>query len=132
MHVASGLSRTHGLTESDWKVFRELREIALERFYVRTLEEIQAILCYSAFRTTCTFRILIPHILIRSRKEVRRFLCSTHVVPIRDLVSPAAAPGAPRGRRHTEALFEDAIELRGMRIAYPGRNLFYRQQLLAE
>ena len=35
---------THGFTESDWKVFRELREIALERFCKRTLEEVQAIL----------------------------------------------------------------------------------------
>jgi hypothetical protein len=34
---------THGFPESDWKVFRELRQIALERFCKRTLEEIQSI-----------------------------------------------------------------------------------------
>ncbi|HEY5619044.1 MAG TPA: hypothetical protein VIK60_13965 [Vicinamibacterales bacterium] len=35
---------THGFTESDWKVFRELQRLALERFCKRTLEEVQAIL----------------------------------------------------------------------------------------
>jgi hypothetical protein len=35
---------THGFPESDWKVFRELRRIALERFCERTLEEVHTIL----------------------------------------------------------------------------------------
>jgi hypothetical protein len=34
----------HGVPESDWKVFRELRQQALERFCRRVLEEVQIIL----------------------------------------------------------------------------------------
>jgi hypothetical protein len=34
----------HDVPESDWKVFRELRQRALERFCKRTLEEVQTIL----------------------------------------------------------------------------------------
>ena len=33
-----------GFPESDWKAFRELQQIALERFCKRALEEVQAIL----------------------------------------------------------------------------------------
>ncbi|MBI3050734.1 MAG: hypothetical protein HYY76_20785 [Acidobacteria bacterium] len=35
---------SHGFPESDWKAFRELQQIALDRFCRRTLEEIQTIL----------------------------------------------------------------------------------------
>ena len=35
---------SHDVPESDWKVFRELRERALERFCKRALEEVQTIL----------------------------------------------------------------------------------------
>lgn len=35
---------THSFPESDWKVFRQLQQIALERFCQRTLEEVQTIL----------------------------------------------------------------------------------------
>jgi hypothetical protein len=34
----------HDVPESDWKVFRELRQHALERFCKRALEEVQTIL----------------------------------------------------------------------------------------
>src|SRR5579864_7154693 len=34
----------HDVPESDWKVFRELRQRALERFCQRALEEVQSIL----------------------------------------------------------------------------------------
>jgi hypothetical protein len=34
----------HGVPESDWKVFRELQQRALERFCKRALEEVQTIL----------------------------------------------------------------------------------------
>jgi hypothetical protein len=34
----------HDVPESDWKVFRELQQRALERFCKRTLEEVQTIL----------------------------------------------------------------------------------------
>lgn len=34
----------HDVPESDWKVFRELRALALERFCKRTLEQVQTIL----------------------------------------------------------------------------------------
>jgi hypothetical protein len=30
----------HGVPESDWKIFRELRELALERFCKRVLDEL--------------------------------------------------------------------------------------------
>ena len=32
---------SHGLPESDWKTFRKLREVALERFCMRVLEELE-------------------------------------------------------------------------------------------
>ncbi len=32
---------SHGVPESDWKIFRELREVALERFCKRVLEELE-------------------------------------------------------------------------------------------
>ena len=32
----------HGVPEPDWKVFSELRKVALERFCARVLEEIEA------------------------------------------------------------------------------------------
>lgn len=35
---------SHGFPDSDWRTFRELQQIALERFCKRTLEEVQAIL----------------------------------------------------------------------------------------
>lgn len=35
---------SHDVPESDWKVFRELRQHALERFCRRALEEVQTIL----------------------------------------------------------------------------------------
>lgn len=35
---------SHNFPESDWKAFRELQQIALERFCKRTLEQIQTIL----------------------------------------------------------------------------------------
>ena len=34
----------HEFPESDWKVFRELRELALERFCKRVLEDLQPLL----------------------------------------------------------------------------------------
>jgi hypothetical protein len=34
----------HDFPESDWKVFRELRELALERFCKRVLEDLQPLL----------------------------------------------------------------------------------------
>jgi hypothetical protein len=34
----------HDVPESDWKVFRELQQHALERFCQRALEEVQTIL----------------------------------------------------------------------------------------
>lgn len=34
----------HDVRESDWKIFRELQQIALERFCKRTLDEVQTIL----------------------------------------------------------------------------------------
>ncbi len=34
---------SHGVVESDWKVFRELREVALERFCERILGEAKAL-----------------------------------------------------------------------------------------
>ena len=33
--------KLHGFPESDWKVFRELREVALDRFCRRVLDEIE-------------------------------------------------------------------------------------------
>jgi hypothetical protein len=35
---------SHGFPESDWRTFRELQPIALERFCQRTLEEVQTLL----------------------------------------------------------------------------------------
>lgn len=35
---------SHEFPESDWKVFRELRDVALERFCKRTLEDLQPLL----------------------------------------------------------------------------------------
>ena len=35
---------SHSFPESDWRAFRELRQIALERFCKRALNEVQAIL----------------------------------------------------------------------------------------
>ena len=32
---------SHGFPESDWKIFRELREVALERFCKRVLAELE-------------------------------------------------------------------------------------------
>jgi hypothetical protein len=32
---------SHGFPESDWKIFRELRELALQRFCERVLDEIE-------------------------------------------------------------------------------------------
>lgn len=34
---------SHDFPESDWKIFRELREVALERFCKRVLEELEAL-----------------------------------------------------------------------------------------
>ena len=31
----------HGFPESDWKIFRELRQVALERFCKRVLDEVE-------------------------------------------------------------------------------------------
>lgn len=42
-HVAE-LIALHDFPESDWKVFREIRELALERFSTRALEDLQPIL----------------------------------------------------------------------------------------
>ena len=33
--------KLHDFSESDWKVFRELREVALDRFFQRVLDEIE-------------------------------------------------------------------------------------------
>ena len=38
----------HDVPESDWKVFRELRQRALERFCQRALEEVRTILGHSS------------------------------------------------------------------------------------
>jgi len=35
---------SHGFPESDWKTFRELQQLALERFCKRVLEEVESIL----------------------------------------------------------------------------------------
>lgn len=42
--LRSNQMATGDFPESDWKVFRELRPIALERFCKRTLEQVQTIL----------------------------------------------------------------------------------------
>jgi len=34
---------SHAFPESDWKIFRELREVALERFCRRVLEELEPV-----------------------------------------------------------------------------------------
>jgi hypothetical protein len=34
---------SHGFPESDWKIFRELRELALDRFCKRILDELERI-----------------------------------------------------------------------------------------
>ena len=34
---------SHGVPESDWKIFRELKEVALERFCRRVLEELETV-----------------------------------------------------------------------------------------
>ena len=34
---------SHGFPEADWKVFRQLREVALQRFCERVLEEARAV-----------------------------------------------------------------------------------------
>src|SRR5437879_4644526 len=52
----------HDVPESDWKVFRELEQRALERFCKRTLEEVQTILGHSSrsYHNRCldVFRLL--------------------------------------------------------------------------
>jgi hypothetical protein len=35
---------THNVVESDWKVFRELREVALQRFCKRVLEQLLSVI----------------------------------------------------------------------------------------
>jgi hypothetical protein len=50
VQMKSESSELHDVPESDWKVFRELRELALERFCKRVLENIQPIL-HDASRT---------------------------------------------------------------------------------
>ena len=34
---------SHGFPESDWKIFRELRELALDRFCKRILDQLEAL-----------------------------------------------------------------------------------------
>jgi hypothetical protein len=45
--------KLHDFPESDWKVFRELREVALDRFCRRVLEEIEP-LCLAIMSATWT------------------------------------------------------------------------------
>jgi len=39
---------SHGVPESDWKVFRELREVALERLCERILDEVATVISNSS------------------------------------------------------------------------------------
>ena len=43
MSLDGGEVVSHGVPESDWKVFRELREAALQRFCKRVLDEVPRI-----------------------------------------------------------------------------------------
>lgn len=58
---------SHSFPESDWKVFREVQERALERFCKRTLEEVQAVLGNSA--RSHHQRYLEVYRLVRTRDE---------------------------------------------------------------
>ena len=56
----------HNVQESDWKAFRELREVALQRFCERVLEE------------------LVPLIQDRSRSHHERYLAVFPLIQQRD------------------------------------------------
>ena len=58
---------THGLPESDWKVFRELQRIALERFCMRILEEVHSTLRDGS--RTHHERYLVVFHLLQTRDE---------------------------------------------------------------
>jgi hypothetical protein len=53
--------------ESDWKLFRQLRELALERFYQRAMDEICQ--CASDEDKSCHERYLAVNRLVRDRDE---------------------------------------------------------------
>jgi hypothetical protein len=51
--------------EADWKVFRQLREIALQRFCQRVLDDVEAIACDA--RKSCHERYLAIYRLMQDR-----------------------------------------------------------------
>jgi hypothetical protein len=63
----------HGIPESDWKVFRELREVALERFCDRALQESRSLISDSTNTHYERFRALFGLVGERNRDIARGF-----------------------------------------------------------
>jgi hypothetical protein len=64
---------SHGFLESDWKVFRELREVALERFCDRILSEAGKITSDSSSTAHARFLKLFEHVDGRNEELARAF-----------------------------------------------------------
>jgi hypothetical protein len=64
---STGRKMDRGIPESDWKVFRELRDVALERFYKRILSELRELA--DDDRKTSRERYLAVFELIRRRDD---------------------------------------------------------------
>ena len=63
----------HGITASDWKVFRELREVALKRLCERALEESRSLISDSTNTHHERFRALFGLVGDRNHDIARAF-----------------------------------------------------------
>jgi hypothetical protein len=106
----------HDFPESDWKSFRKLHELALERFCKRVLDEVEQ-LCLDDSRSHHQ-RYLDVHRLLRRRDrelaaafdDLRRSAMITQLAAIhaQGLVEPEEfARFSPRTRASVEALREE-------------------------
>jgi len=60
---------THDFPESDWKVFRELREVALDRFCKRILDDLETI-CKDKRQTNHEHYLAVWKLIQKRDKEV--------------------------------------------------------------
>ncbi len=63
----------HGFPESDWKVFRELREVALDRFCERILNEATSLISDDSSTAHERFLKLCEHVGDRNHEIARAF-----------------------------------------------------------
>lgn len=106
---------TDGVPESDWKVFRELRELALDRFCRRVLDEVEDIRTDAS--NTHHARYLRVYRLLQERDEA---LALAFNDPRRSqMLLPGRGSGAPGvsgdGRRERHAA--GTVSRRGSRAA---------------